>query len=66
VQLWIRARHRTLAEADAQAIAELREEQQELQAHVAELEERLDFTERRLLQAGEAPFKPEPRHLTPV
>lgn len=66
VQLWIRARHRTLAEADTQAIAELREDQQQLQTYVMELEERLDFTERRLLQYDEPPTNPEPRQLTPV
>ena len=61
--LWLRSRARPPANLD-KTIEGLREEnaqfQAELMARMAELEERLDFAERRLFQERLAPPLPQP------
>ncbi|MES2306492.1 MAG: hypothetical protein V4558_13370 [Gemmatimonadota bacterium] len=44
----------------------LQDELAELRAHLAELDDRVDFAERRLASERDAPPRIEPRHLTPV
>ena len=67
--LWLRSRSRPPANLD-KTIEGLREEnaqfQAELTARMAELEERLDFAERRLVQERQAPPLPQPKARTPV
>lgn len=67
--LWLRERRR--GRPDVRKIVDtLREEnaglQAELEARVLELEERVDFVERRLVQAPNAEGVPERRIATPV
>ena len=67
--LWLRERRRAIPGADHVADA-LREEnarfQADLEARLAELEERLDFAERRLTQEKGTALLPDARARTPV
>jgi hypothetical protein len=68
---WVRHRVRSQGAPDWERLVEqLREEQDRLhsesRSRIAELEERLDFAERRLVQEREAPRLPTSRPLTPV
>ena len=67
--LWLRERRRTLPASD-HSLETLREEnaqlQAQLEARLAEFEERLDFVERRLVQERDRPRLPETRAKTPV
>lgn len=67
--LWIRARARPRAEVD-RIVEALREDHAQLQAELgtrmAELEERVDFMERRLVQERESARLPQPPTRTPV
>ena len=67
--LWARERRRGRPAVD-QVVETLREEnaalQAELGARLAELEERVDFVERRFIQAPRAEPLPERRIATPV
>jgi hypothetical protein len=69
VRLWLRARTQPLPELD-RIVEALREDnarlQAELGARMAELEERVDFAERRLVQEREAPRLPPSLLRTPV
>ena len=66
--LWLRERRRALPGADH--VDALREEnarfQAEIDARLAELEERIDFTERRLVQERSTARLPEARPRTPA
>jgi len=66
--LWLRERRRTLPGADQ--VDALREENARFQAGIdarlAELEERIDFTERRLVQERGMARLPEARPRTPA
>ena len=50
VSLWLRARAQRRPQLDSSAFDALHQENEELRARVGELEERLDFVERRLVQ----------------
>ena len=67
--LWLRERRRAIPGADRVAEA-LRDEnarfQADVEARLAELEERLDFAERRLVQEKGIARLPEARPRTPV
>ena len=67
--LWLRERRRTLPAGD-HALEALREEnaqfQAQLEARLAEFEERLDFVERRLVQERDRARLPDTRPKTPV
>ena len=67
--LWLRERRRAMPGAD-QAAELLREEnarfRAEIETRLAELEERLDFAERRLVQERGTPRLPEARPRTPA
>ena len=68
--LWLRARARATPDL-SKLLDSVREENAQLQAdlnaRMAELEERVDFTERRLVQAREAVRLPQPpKARTPV
>ena len=67
--LWLRERHRGRPSA-ARIVEELREEnaalQAELGARMGEIEERVDFVERRLVQPPRAESLPQSRITTPV
>lgn len=62
VSLWLRHRAQRRPEEDGAGSEALREENSELRTRVAELEERLDFVERRLVQEQpplRLPIEPE-------
>lgn len=67
--LWLRERRHGRPD-EAQVVQALREENSafhaELEARILELEERLDFAERRLMQAPKSDPAPQPRVTTPV
>ncbi len=69
VRLWLRVRARPLPDTN-RLVEELRDEnaqlRSELEAHMAELEARVDFTERRLVQERTATRLPLSRIQTPV
>jgi hypothetical protein len=69
VWMWLRERRRTLPGGD-QVLDALREEnarfQAEIDTRLAELEERIDFAERRLVQERNVTRLPEARPRTPV
>ena len=62
--LWLRAR-RLQAHPDHAALEPLREENTQLRDRLAELEERVDFVERRLIQGHPLSQLPQPE-MTPV
>ncbi len=68
-RLWLRARARSLPELE-RLVEDLREENAQMRAElggrIAELEERVDFTERRLVQERRAGELPSSRVPTPV
>jgi hypothetical protein len=68
-RMWIRARARPHPELD-RIVEGLRDDneqiQADLQAHIAQLEERLDFVERRLVQGQEPARLPQSRARTPA
>lgn len=49
VSLWLRYRAQNRPELDGGAVEDLREENVELRSRLAELEERVDFVERRMI-----------------
>jgi len=68
---WLRLRARAVAAREEQLLQSLRDEQAQVQAamdaRLAELEDRLDFAERRLLQSPPAQVPIEPPAIsTPV
>jgi hypothetical protein len=67
--LWLRERRRGRPETE-KVVEALREEnatiQAALEARIVELEERVDFVERRLVQAPKADLLPPRRATTPV
>ena len=68
---WLRIRARALSGGDTARLQLLADDQARIQANlesrVAELEERLDFAERRLIQSPPSQARAEPRpHSTPV
>jgi hypothetical protein len=67
--LWLRQRDRARPDAD-RIVAALREEnaalQSDLAARIGEIEERVDFVERRLVQPPRAEPLPQSRITTPV
>jgi ABC-type phosphate transport system auxiliary subunit len=66
VQLWLRERARARPQLDSSALAALSEENSELRARLAELEERVDFVERRLVQGQQPSGLPREPDRTPV
>ncbi|HLZ44510.1 MAG TPA: hypothetical protein VKQ05_02425 [Gemmatimonadales bacterium] len=68
VSLWLRYRAQNPPGADTAALDGLRDENAELRGRMAELEERLDFVERRTIQDQQpARLPPAPRpERTPV
>jgi hypothetical protein len=64
--LWLRSRAQARPELDNSALDALREENSELRARVAEVEERVDFVERRLVQEQQPPRLPIQRERTPT
>ena len=66
VSLWLRSRAQGRHTLDNSALEALREENTELRARLAEVEERVDFVERRLVQEPQPPRLPKPPDRTPV
>ncbi|HTR21079.1 MAG TPA: hypothetical protein VMH88_09525 [Gemmatimonadales bacterium] len=71
LRMWLRARAKPLPPGEPDSIVQgLREDAERLEAElgqrIVELEERLDFVERRLVQERESPRLPEPEARTPV
>lgn len=66
ISLWLRHRAQLRPELDSAGMEALREENSELRTRVTELEERVDFVERRLVQE-QAPLRlPNEPERTPV
>ena len=69
MRIWLEARRQGRPELDG-VVQALREENAALQAELGnrmfELEERVDFVERRMVQARKPEALPEPRIVTPV
>jgi hypothetical protein len=66
VSLWLRHRAQRRPELDGAGIETLREENSELRTRVAELEERVDFVERRLVREQPPLRLPNEPERTPV
>jgi hypothetical protein len=66
VSLWLRVRAQRRPELDNSGTEGLREENAELRLRMAELEERVDFVERRLVQEQQPPRLPVEPERTPV
>ena len=66
VALWLRHRAQQRPELDDAGIEGLREENAELRTRMAELEERVDFVERRLVQEQPPVRLPNEPERTPV
>jgi hypothetical protein len=66
VSLWLRSRAQRRPELDSDALDALRQENSELRARMVELEERVDFVERRLVQEQQPPQLPKQAERTPV
>jgi hypothetical protein len=64
--LWLRSRAQGRPELDNSALGALRDENSELRARLAEVEERVDFVERRLVQEQQPPQLPKQRERTPT
>ncbi len=64
--LWLRSRAQARPELDNSALDALREENSELRARLAEVEERVDFVERRLVQEQQPPRLPKQPERTPT
>ena len=69
LRMWLRARHRSSSFPEHR-LDELREDnaqlRADLEARMAEIEERVDFTERRLVQERANHRLPDPTARTPV
>ena len=66
LSLWLRHRAQRRPELDGAGIEALREENSELRTRVAELEERVDFVERRLVREQPPLRLPNEPQRTPV
>lgn len=66
VSLWIRSRAQRRRELDGSALDALEAENSELRVRMAELEERVDFVERRFVQEQQPPQLPKQAERTPV
>jgi hypothetical protein len=66
VSLWLRHHAQRRPELDGAGIEALREENSELRTRVAELEERVDFVERRLVREQPPLWLPNEPERTPV
>lgn len=66
VSLWLRSRAQRQGHLDSSGLEALHQENSDLRARMAELEERVDFVERRLVQEQQPPrLAPQPER-TPV
>ena len=64
--LWLRSRAQARPQLDNSTLEALRQENSELRARLAEVEERVDFVERRLVQEQQPPRLPKQPERTPV
>jgi len=64
--LWLRSRAQARPHLDNSTLEALRQENSELRARLAEVEERVDFVERRLVQEQQPPRLPKQPERTPV